>query len=189
MRAAVLLLVLAGLVQTPAQPEIALRIRVFDGPDEVTPHARVTVFKAGDRSTPLQESNGARKVAPGFYDAQVLREQDGRLVGIKWAQRLVVMAYPDERGEHLEVINLRQDYGALEVAGSDGSAPDAALFAKGAHDKEVARAVDGAGYKLFVVPASTYDVRVGSGSASTWHLGVEVPADRTRFVLATRDGR
>lgn len=188
MRAAVLLAVLAALAQTPPPATIALRIRVFDGPDEVTPHARVTVYKAGDRATPIPEANGMRKVPPGFYDAQVLREQDGRLVGIKWAERLVVMAYPDEAGEHLEVINLRQDYGALEVAGSGGSAPEAAIFAKGAHDKEVARPADGPGYRLFVVPSGTYDVRVGSGSGSAWHLAIDVPADRTRF-LATRDGR
>jgi hypothetical protein len=188
MRAAVLLLLVAGLAQAPAPPEITLRIRVFDGADEVTSHAHVTVYKAGDRSTPIAESNGARKVAPGFYDAQVLREQDGRLVGIKWAERLVVMAYPDEAGEHLEVINLRQDYGALEVHGAGGTSPDAAIFATGAHDKEIARPVDSPGYKLFVVPAGTYDVRVGTGSGSTWHSAIEVPADRTRF-LATRDGR
>lgn len=186
MRIAAALLACLSLAQTPAPGTIALQIRVFDGPDEVTAQSRIAVFKTGDRQTPIPETAGAFTVAPGFYDAQIIREQDGRVAGIRWAEKLVVMAYPDEAGRHLEVVNLQAGYGALEVRGSAGLVPDAAIFAKGAHDHEVARRVDGDGFALFIVPGGVYDVRVRSNGQESWHLAVEVPADRTRFVLATQ---
>src|SRR5438094_639297 len=75
-------------------------------------------------------------VPPGFYDAQAIRERDGRVLNIRWAERLVVMAYPDEAGHHLEVINFQNGFGALEVRARDGSVPDATLFAAGSRQQE-----------------------------------------------------
>lgn len=184
MRIAAGVLAFLSLVQTPSTGSIALQIRVFDGPNDVTSQSRIVVFKAGDRQAPIPETAGAFNVAPGFYDAQVIREQDGKVAGIRWAEQLVVMAYPDEAGRHLEVVNLQAGYGALEVRGGSGVVPDAALFARGAHARDVAPRVDGDGYALFIVPAGVYDVRVRSNGQDSWHLAVEVPADRTRFVLA-----
>lgn len=184
MRRAMMLLASTVLMQTAPAHTIALRIRVFDGTDEVTAQTRIVVFKAGDRQSPLAAPGGAVNVAPGFYDAQIIREQDGKVTGIRWAERLVVEAYPDEAGRHLDVVNLQNGYGALEVRSSSGSVPDAALFAKDAHDTAVARRIDGDGYALFVVPTGVYDVRVTENGQTRWHLAIEVPADRTRFVLA-----
>lgn len=172
-------------MQSASNGTIALRIRVFNGTDEVTSQARLVVFKAGDRQSPIPAANGAYNVPPGFYDAQVIREQDGKVAGIRWAQGLVVEPYPDEAGQHLEVINLQSGYGALEVRGNTGAMPDAAVFAKDAHDKEIGRRIGGDGYALFVVPAGVYDVRLENGGKISWHPGIEVPADRTRFVLAS----
>ncbi|HEY3883641.1 MAG TPA: hypothetical protein VGL62_00440, partial [Vicinamibacterales bacterium] len=170
----------------PASPaRIALTIRVFDGTEEVTRDTRVTVFKAGDRQSPIAAQGGALEVAPGFYDAQVIREQNRTVTGIRWVERLVVMPYPDEAGAHLEVVNLQSNYGAIEIRNPRGPAPDAALFAPGAHDTPVARPAADGDYVLFVVPAGVYDVRIGAGQAVNWRANIDVPADRMRFLLAS----
>jgi hypothetical protein len=88
----------------------------------------VAVFRAGEREAPLArlELRDGRKtldVPEGFYDVQAVRERDGRVVTIRWAERLVVMRYPDERGHHLQVINLRPGFGALQIRAREGEAP------------------------------------------------------------------
>ena len=186
MRAAAMLLPFAMLLQTSSPGTIALRIRVFDGADDVTSQTRIVVFKAGDRQAPITAAAGVYDVQAGFYDAQVIREQDGKVTGIRWAEHLVVEPYPEESGRHLEVVNLQSGYGALEVRSPSGGVPDAALFAKGSHDSEIARRIDGDGYALFVVPAGVYDLRVTAGGNKSWHPGIEVPADRTRFLLVNQ---
>jgi hypothetical protein len=186
MRCVPMLLASALLLQAADSGAIALRIRVFDGSDDVTAHSRIVVYKAGDRESPIHGSDGVFKVSAGFYDAQVIREQGGKVTGIRWAERLVVEPYPGEKGKHLEVVNLQSGYGALEVRGRAGAVPDAALFAKNARDKEISHRIDGDGYALFVVPAGVYDLRVQDGGETGWHPGIEVPADRTRFVLASQ---
>lgn len=177
----------ALLLQAPAAP-IALHFRVYDGGTDVTAETRIRVFKAGDREHAVAEITGAADpstgVAAGFYDAQAIRERDGRVVAIRWAEQLVVMAYPDEHGRHLEVINFQQGYGALEVRGQNGGAPDVALFPAGSHDREAApRRVVGES-ALFVLPSGRYDLRITANGETTWHPGIEVPADRTRFWVA-----
>ena len=98
-----------------------MHIRVFSGSDDVSAETRVTVFRAGERQSPVAESRPGMAldadVAAGSYDAQAIRERDGRVVAIKWVERLLVMPYPDEGGRHLEVINLQNGFGALEVRG------------------------------------------------------------------------
>ncbi len=185
MQRVVLALAIASMQPAPAA-SLALELRVFDGPDEVTRESRVAVYRAGDRADPLGRAGASSgtvtfHVPAGFYDVQAIREHDGRVVAIRWAERLVVMAYPDEGGRHLEVINLRSGFGALQVRGRAGGAvPEVALYAAGVRDKQAAPALAGDGYGLFVVPAGSYDLRV-RGERQSWHTQIDVPADRTRL--------
>lgn len=180
-----LLAVAAVIAQAPAS-RLTLEIRVFAGTEEVTPQTRVTVHRAAERGQPVARAESGEpssliRVPAGLYDAQAVRLREGRVVNIRWAERLVVMPYPDEHGHHLEVINFSPGYGALQVRGADpDAAPDVALFPTGRRDHP-ARAVPGPGYALFVVRAGTYDLQVRRGSQVTWHGGIEVPADRTRL--------
>ncbi|PYR94031.1 MAG: hypothetical protein DMF84_07360 [Acidobacteria bacterium] len=172
---------------TPSSAMLSLHIRVFSGSEEVSTDTRVTVFKAGERQSPVAESRPGTtldaSVAPGSYDAQAIRERDGRVVAIKWVERLLVMGYPDEAGRHLEVINLQNGFGALEVRAQEPGTPDVAIFATGSRQQEAARFATGPDYALFVVPAGRYDLRVRRDGQTTWHPDIEVPLDRTRFWL------
>jgi hypothetical protein len=185
MQRVVLALAIASMQTSPAA-SLALELRVFNGPDDVTRESRVAVYRAGERADPVGRAGAATgtftfQVPAGFYDVQAIRERDGRVVAIRWAERLVVMAYPDEGGRHLEVINLKSGFGALQVRGTTGHAvPDVALYAAGARDKEAAARLAGDGYALFVVPAGSYDLRV-RGERPSWHTQIDVPADRTRL--------
>jgi hypothetical protein len=190
LRSLLLALLLSG-GQEPAPATIQLEIRVFDGQQDVTGDTRVAVFRAGEREAPLarlemRDGRKALDVPEGFYDVQAVRERDGRVLTIRWAERLVVMPYPDERGHHLQVINLRPGFGALQVRNRKGGAPpDVRLFTEGRRDpgsdKDVMRPAMGADYALFVVPAGRYDVRVGPDQQPAWHAGIDVPLDRTRL--------
>jgi hypothetical protein len=123
-------------------------------------------------------------VDPGIYDVQAIREHDGRVVGIRWAERLVVMNYPDEAGHHLEVVNLDTGFGALQVRTKDAQGvPDVALFAAGERSKEIAPRLTGDDYALFVAPAGNYDLRARKGEREAWHAGLDVPLDRTRLLV------
>lgn len=185
-----LFLALALAAVLPAQDRpagsLTLELRVFNGSDEVTRHTRITVHQAGERARPVAQiapsSNPVRLTVPaGIYDVQAIQEQDGQVVNIRWANRLIVMPYPDEGGHHLEIVNFRNNFGALQVRTSDGSRPQVALFAPGRRDKPTATPIEGDGYALFVVPAGTYDVQATVGGTAVWHAGIEVPLDRTRF--------
>jgi hypothetical protein len=181
----------SGVLQEGSQ-QLLLELRVFAGSDEVTSHTRVFVHRAGDRGTPFAEAGGgpARielKVPEGIYDVQAVQERDGQVVNIQWANRLVVMPYPDEAGRHLEVLNFRSGFGALQVRSTDGSTPDVSLQAPGAELKTLAAQASGAGYALFVVPAGTYDLSVKRGVRTTRHPAIDVPKDRTRLWLVPAD--
>lgn len=179
-------------VQTSPAATLALELRVFHGADDVTRECRVALYRAGERGDPLTRSEPASgtvtfRVPAGFYDVQAIRERDGRVVAIRWAERLVVMAYPDEGGRHLEVVNLEDGFGALQVRRKSGdAAPDVALFAAGVRGKEAAAGFAGDRYTLFVVRAGSYDLLV-RGARPAWHTQIDVHADRTRlwFVDAT----
>jgi hypothetical protein len=171
-----------------AQAPLALEIRVFQESQEVTSESRITVHEAGKRDTPVAQSvsksTPVMKVPPALYDAQVVRERDGRVVSIRWAERLVVMPYPDEAGHHLEVINFANGYGALQVrAPRSPSLPELRLFAPGDRTRPVTPPLTGPGYVLFVVRAGRYDIQVRHGSVVAWHTNIEVPLDRTRLWL------
>lgn len=170
---------------------LALEIRVFVGAEEVTRDTRVSIHRAGERSSPIaqaqaQDGKHLFNVAPGIYDAQVVRERDGRVVNIRWAERLVVMPYPDESGRHLEVVNFTNGYGALQVRSpSPGAVPDLAIYAAGERSRPAAIPVAGGtdDYRLFVVPAGRYDIQLRTPTRPSWHPDIEVPLDRTRLWL------
>jgi hypothetical protein len=187
--AVTLMLVLANALQ--GSQSILLELRVFNGTEEVTGQTRVLVHRAGDRAEPIAESGGSArvefKVPEGIYDVQAIQERDGQVVNIQWANRLVVMKYPDEGGRHLEVLNFKNGFGALQVRTPDGSRPDVSLHAGGVRDKEAAPVSAGANYSLFVVPSGTYDVSVRRGERIIRHNGIEVPRDRTRLWLVPDD--
>jgi hypothetical protein len=173
---------------TVPQPQalLTLEIRVFNGPDEVTRHSRVTVHRAGERGTPVGRVDpgapGHVQVPAGIYDAQAVHEVSGRVQDIRWAHRLVVMPYPDEAGHHLEVINFQKDYGALQLRAKPGAQleEDIEVYGTGQRDAP-ARAYTGPGYRLFVLRAGTYDLQVRRGVRMTWYNDLDVPIDRTRL--------
>jgi hypothetical protein len=165
---------------------LALEIRAFNGADDVTAHTRLTVHRAGERKEALPHTRSgdgrvALQVPAGIYDVQAIHERDGRVVNIRWANRLVVMPYPDEAGHHLEVINFRNGFGALQVRAPKGVAFDASLYPVGKHDKPSATPIAAVGYTLFIVPAGSYDLQVRIRGKTTWHSNLEVPLDRTRL--------
>jgi hypothetical protein len=184
-----LLLALAIGTAAPALRAIELEVRVFDGEKEVTSETRVTVHRAGERSTAfatmqLREGRMAMDLPQGIYDVQVVQEADGRVVKIRWAERLVVMPYPDEEGHHLEVVNLQSGFGALQVRRKGiGTPPLVAFFVAGERLDEAAPRLTGPDYALFVVPAGRYDLRLRAIDRQTWYMGIDVPADRTRLWL------
>jgi hypothetical protein len=185
-----LLLAFAALIGQAPPATLTLEIRVFLGAQEVTAETRVTVHRAGDRSAalaPVSAADGLHlfAVPAGIYDAQLVRERDGRVMNIRWAERLIVMPYPDEGGRHLEVVNFTNGYGALQVrASGTGALPDVALFAAGERTRPAvppAARPDDATYALFVVPAARYDLQIKSTPRSTWQTDLDVPLDRTRL--------
>ena len=178
-------------------PLLSLELRVFNGADEVTAQTRAAVHRAGQRTDPLVVlASGtpllAADVPAGIYDVQAIREREGRVVSIRWAERLVVMPYPDENGHHLEVVNFQTGFGALQVRAADGRRPEIGVYRVGDHQKPVAAPAVGPDYVLFVLPAGLYDLQVREQDTTVWQTAVEVPLDRTRLWVtpaARRSGR
>ena len=160
---------------------------MFHGTEEVTSQTRVTVHRAGDRGEPLMNASSADGrvqcgLASGIYDVQAIHERDGRVLDIRWANRLVVMPYPDEDGRHLEVINFRNGFGALQIREAAGGRPDVALYEPGNRDKPAAAAIASPTYLLFVVRARVATNLLARASGKpTWHTGVDVPLNWTRL--------
>ena len=189
--------------QAPPPPPVAgdtstvlLELRIFDGPDDVTGETRVRLFPRGQRTNDLPTTSTPGQaitatVPVGFYDAQAIREKRGEVAGLRWAEQLLVQRYPDEYGRHLEVINFKPGYGALQIR----PAPDAASAAKGwtavafasgdsagTGGKEAGKAVVAGEDLLFALPGGSYDVKLTMGDKTTqWMRDIEVPADRTRL--------
>lgn len=177
----------AGVAVALAQKTLTLELRVFDGLEEVTSQTRIKLHRAGERADVVAQTNPGQprvelEVGEGIYDAQAIRQKGEEVVSIRWANRLVVMPYPDEGGHHLEVVNFKSGFGALQIRSADGARPDVALYHAGNRSKEVAPPVAGRTYTLFVVPAGKYDVFV-KGTRAAWHAGIDVPVDRTRLWL------
>lgn len=193
-------------VQTADSP-IQCEFRVFDGDQEVSAETTLKIFPSGRReggSTLGPADRLQAGLVAGLYDVQAVRERQGKVVSIKWAERLVVMHYPDEAGFHLEVINFKPGYGALQLRPAIGTrldldAFDARAAKPGARTEEAGRAVRGEKYLLLVVPSGSYDIqlrardakegREAAESEGQWLTGIEVPADRTRLKLVTLPAR
>ena len=180
----------AALIAVPArQPDaLTLEIRAFNGAEDVTVQTRLVVHRAGERKEALPHTRSgdgrvALQVPAGIYDVQAIHEREGRVVNIRWANRLVVMAYPDEAGHHLEVINFKNGFGALQLRAAKGVTFDASLYSAGKHDKPVASPITAAGYTLFIVPAGFYDLQIRARGKPSWQNNLEVPLDRTRLTV------
>jgi hypothetical protein len=176
----------------PTSATLTVEIRVFLGAEEVTGETRVTLHRAGDRVAALPPAPGHDgrhifTVASGIYDVQAVRERDGRVLNIRWAERLVIMPYPDEGGRHLEVVNFTNGYGALQVKTTRPEGlPELAIFSAGERTRAAAVPIPNRhndDYVLFVLPAARYDVQIKAGSRPMWHTDLEVPLDRTRLWL------
>jgi hypothetical protein len=181
-----LALMLITMGRGSATAPLTLEIRVFDGVEEVTSQTRATLHRTGERGDPLNQWPAGSaslevQVPEGIYDVQVIRERDGRVVNIRWAQRLVVMPYPDEGGHHLEILNFQNGFGALQVRAQGQERPAVAIYKPADRTKPVAMPFDGPGYLLFIVPAGKYDLHVRTAKTAGWHTDIEVPLDRTRL--------
>jgi hypothetical protein len=173
---------------------VNVEFRVFAGIEEITASTRLRIMPTGSRDAPLTVSEGKRllaTIAPAIYDVQALRLRSGGIVAIRWAERLVVMHYPDEAGQHLEVINFDEGYGALQLRAARGpiTAYDVTVFPAGDRTTPAGEPVDGDGYRLFVLQAGRYDIRVRPAGTRAedeeprWLLHIEVPANRTRMKI------
>ena len=190
-------LVVASLVSTVAPvaqnaqsaAPIRTEFRVFEGAREVSTDTRLRVRPSGssEQGRVVEGSELRLELPPGIYDVQAVRQESGQVVGIRWAERLVIMPYPDEGGRHLEVINFTNSFGALQLKWPDGQAPDPAGIAvtvsKAGEPRPIpTRVISGLSYLLLVLPADTYDVKITRpGKDAIVLSGIEVPADRTRM--------
>jgi hypothetical protein len=184
--------IFSGVAAQSPSGVLTVEIRVFVGAEEVSGATRVILHRAGDRSAamapaPGQEGRHVFAVPAGIYDAQAVRERDGKVLNIRWAERLIIMPYPDEGGRHLEVVNFTNGYGALQVKTTrPGEIPELAIFSAGERTRAAAPAIPNRhndDYVLFVLPAARYDIQVKSGARPVWHTDLEVPLDRTRLWL------
>jgi hypothetical protein len=184
----------AGAPNVPSElPTIRLEVRVFDGSDDVTADSRVKLYPKGQRTSdiPMTAAGAGQAttamVPVGFYDAQAMRERHGAAPNIRWAQQWLVQRYPDEYGRHLEVINYKTGYGALQIrpAPSDASAAKGwtgVVYPAGDAAKELGKSVASGDDLLFALPSGRYDIKVTLADKSTqWVRDIDVPADRTRL--------
>ncbi len=191
---ALLAVLIPGLLAQPATPgpdtsPVDLLIRVFDGAEEVTSQTHVTVYRAGSRNAPVTTGTPTSEavvftVPTGLYDAQVVQERDGRVVNLRWAERLTVQRYPGEGGRHLETINFVSSYGALQISRPDDPAVrpgtwEAFAFHPSDHAAVVGGASRGHAYALLVLEAGTYDVAIREAGTLRWYPSVEIPRGRT----------
>lgn len=169
---------------------LRLDVRVFDGLTDVTRDTVVSLFDAGRRDHPRRVPlmpSGERQITlpPGQYDLQLIHQDDGRVLGVRWTSLRLLVDYPGEHGRHLEVVNLRKGFGALQLRRAGGAADagpitwTATLRPVGGGDP-VATAPGGDGYALFVAPPGRYDVSVRTATGATHVVGdVAVREDLT----------
>lgn len=175
-------------VVTQAAPPLALDVRVFRGAVEVTRDTLVTLFPAGTRTdgrpVPLVATGERRLTVPaGQYDLQLVQQNAGAVKGISWTSLRLLVDYPGEFQQHLEVVNLEKGWGALQVR--QGQTREQAPVTWSARlvrrdGTEVARGVPGHGYAVIVAPAGTYDVAVTRADGTRTTIpGVEVRENLT----------
>jgi hypothetical protein len=186
----------APVVVIPAGgPNVRLQLRVFDGVNEVTRDTRVRLFPAGRRGTPIRLTLGADRayeadVPVGLYDVQAIRARSGgadAIAGVRWVEHMLVQKYPDEYGRHLQVVHLREGFGALQIR-PEGTTPvpvgwSAVATPPGVPATEVAKARSLGPDLLLVLPAGTYDVKImlPTSAEPTWISGIDIPDARTRL--------
>jgi hypothetical protein len=145
----------------PEPRDVSCEFRVFNGEADVTAETRLRVYPAGQRAQPRDVEPGRTLVFPsGFYDVQAVRQRDGVVVNIRWAERILVQRYPDEGAHHLEVINFDSRYGAVQVVlpeGTDSARSRASACVAGS-PTPAGHVSRGDGYLLIVLPAGRYDV-------------------------------
>ena len=165
---------------------------MFDGATEVTAATRLRVRPSGSSETGRvveAASTLVLNLPAGIYDVQAVRQESGQVVSVRWAERLVIMPYPDEAGHHLEVINFSNQFGALQLRWPDGQSSELAgvgvtVSKNGDARPTATRPIRGPGYVLLVLPAGSYDLHITQPGRSDLRLGaIEVPADRTRMKL------
>jgi hypothetical protein len=186
-------IILTTLVSAQQSAEgVRLELRVFDGSTEVTSDATVSMYAAGKRDTPIPITRRNRTlivdVQPGFYDVQASRARDGRT---RAREQVHVMRYPDEGGEHLEVVNFKGGFGVLQFRTFPGGAElrpkKVSLHPAGDHTKDAGKPLSGKNYLIFVVPAGSYDLSIRGGEKAAWMNGIEVLADRTQLTVVGPD--
>ena len=175
----------------PGGPNVRLQVRVFDGGAEVTRDSRVRLYPAGRRGAPIRLTLGPDRayeadVPVGLYDVQAVRMRSGAVAGVRWVERMLVQKYPDEHGRHLQVINLRDGFGALQIrpdGADDGPAGWSAVATPpGVPATEVGKARALGPDLLLVVPAGSYDIKVVlPGAQPAWLTGIDIPDARTRL--------
>lgn len=177
--------------------------RVFDGVEEVTADTRVRVRVSGsgdeEGGVVLNGPALSTDLPPGIYDAQAIRHRSGRVLSVRWAERLVIVRYPDEGPEHLEVINFEPNFGALQLRLPQGVKADPSMAtirgadedgdedtdeaAAGTAGNGRSRVHAGGGYLLVVAPAGTYSISLALPAGPVTLPAVEIPGDRTRMHL------
>lgn len=173
-------------------PTVLLELRVFNGGEDVTGESRVRLFPRGQRTKDVPTTASAGQaitavVPVGFYDAQAIREKKEQVLDIRWAEQLLVQKYPDEYGRHLEVINFKVGYGALQIRPARESVAaakgwTAVAYPAGDASREVGKGVNTGEDLLFGLPSGSYDVKITMSDKSTqWIRDMEVPSDRTRL--------
>ena len=169
-------------------PDLALDVRVFRGPAEVTADTTVTVYKAGNRTTgkPVpQVASGERRVLlpAGQYDLRLVQQHDGKVIGISWTSLRLLVDYPGEFQQHLEVVNFDRGWGALQIRQAGAKETTKVAWASRllrADGSEAARGVAGEGYQVLVAPAGTYTVEVTRADGTRTRMGnVEVRENLT----------
>ena len=180
----------AGTARAPAQDEhnIQTEFRVFDGTAEVSASTRLRVRRSGRDETgrTLEGPELTVDLEPGIYDVQAIRHREGQVQAVRWAERLVIVHYPDEAGRHLEVVNLAPGYGALQLRTPGVGRPDPERLrierSTAGEPGRTAAVTAGEGYLLVIGRAGVYDLRVVVPGALPQALSsIEIPADRTRL--------
>lgn len=172
-----------------SQEPVRTVFRIFNGTDDVSAETRVRIRVSGseddESGVVLNGPALSTDLAPGIYDAQAILHRSGRVQAVRWAERLVIVRYPDEGDQHLEVINLVAGFGALQLRLPPGVKPSPAMAtvqgSDGADDGSRARVHTGADYLLVVAPAGTYTIHVTLPTGPATLTAVEIPLDRTRM--------
>jgi hypothetical protein len=177
------------------EPSIVdLLVRVFDGLQEVTDDCQIAVYAATSRenavTVELQADGWAHVEVPaGFYDLQVARRDADGGVALAWTERLSVLRYSDEAGQHREIINLQPGFGALLVhppqswVGPDVAWRVSVFLHSGVGRAGFAPTDEDATPRVFVLPAGRYDLAAHRDALHVSATDIEIPARHTRMTV------